>query len=52
MLLKRNEVGEAGGKKVGVVIKVQHERAVPGGPVIKTLCFQYRGYRFDPWLEN
>ena len=37
MLLKRNEVGEAGGKKVGVVIKVQHERAIPGGPVVKTV---------------
>ena len=21
----------------------------PGGPVVKTLCFQYKGHRFDPW---
>ena len=20
-----------------------------GSPVVKTLCFQYSGYRFDPW---
>ena len=20
--------------------------------VIKTLCFQYRGHRFNPWLRN
>ena len=24
----------------------------PGGPVVKTLCFQCRGPRFDSWLEN
>ena len=24
----------------------------PGGPVIKTLCFQCRGRRFDPWSGN
>ena len=23
-----------------------------GGPVVKTLCFHCRGYRFDPWLGN
>ena len=24
----------------------------PGGPVIKTLLSQYRGYGFDPWSRN
>ena len=24
----------------------------PGGPVVKTPCFQRRGRRFDPWLGN
>ena len=24
----------------------------PGGPVVKTPRFHYRGHRFDPWLEN
>ena len=27
-------------------------RNFPGGPVIKTLRFQCRGRRFDPWSEN
>ena len=22
----------------------------PGSPVVKTLCFQCRGYRFNPWF--
>ena len=24
----------------------------PGSPVVKTLCFQCKGLRFDPWLGN
>ena len=24
----------------------------PGGPVVKTLCFQCRGHGFDPWSGN
>ena len=24
----------------------------PGGPVVKTLCFQCRGLKFNPWLGN
>ena len=27
-------------------------RDFPGGPVVKTLCFQSRGYGFDFWLGN
>ena len=23
-----------------------------GGPMVKTLCFQYRGHGFNPWLGN
>ena len=25
---------------------------LPGGPVVKTLGFQGRGHRFDPWQGN
>ena len=24
----------------------------PGGPVVKTLCFQCRGHKFDVWSVN
>ena len=24
----------------------------PGSPVVKTLHFQYKEHRFDPWLGN
>ena len=24
----------------------------PSGPVVKTLCFQGRGHRFNPWMRN
>ena len=24
----------------------------PGGPVVRAVCFQCRGHRFDPWLGN
>lgn len=24
----------------------------PGSPVLRTLCFHYRGHRFNPWSEN
>ena len=27
-------------------------RDFPGGPVVKTLCFQGRGYVFNPWSRN
>ena len=27
-------------------------RDFPGGPVVKTLCFQCRGHGFDPWSED
>ena len=27
-------------------------RDFPGGPVAKTLCFQFRGHRFNPWSGN
>ena len=27
-----------------------HFRDFPGSPVVKALCFHYRGHRFDPWL--
>ena len=27
-------------------------RDFSGGPVVKTLCSQFKGYKSDPWLEN
>ena len=27
-------------------------REFPGGPVVRTLCFQFGGCRFNPWLGN
>ena len=27
-------------------------RDFPGGPVVKSPCFQCRGWGFDPWLGN
>ena len=29
-----------------------HPRDFPGGPVVKTPCFQSWGYKFNPWLGN
>ena len=29
-----------------------HCQDFPGGPVVKTQCFQCRGSGFNPWLEN
>ena len=29
-----------------------HRRDFLGGPVVKTLHSQCRGYRFNPWSEN
>ena len=31
---------------------VKTTRDFPGGPVVKTLSFQCRGHRFDPWSGN
>ena len=27
-------------------------RELPGGPVVRTLCFHCRGHGFDPWSRN
>ena len=43
-------------RKELIDLKRKHEeeaiRDFPGGPVAKTLSFQCRGPRFDPWLDN
>ena len=39
---------DPGGKKV----KNRKERDFPGGPVVKTPCFQCRGCRFSPCSGN
>ena len=33
-------------------LKAINYRDFPGGLMVKTPCFQCRGHRFDPWLEN
>ena len=33
-------------------LKIDGNRDFPGGPVVKSLCFQCRGHRFDLWLGN
>ena len=33
-------------------LKENMGRDFPGGPVVKTPCFHYRGHGFDPWLGN
>ena len=44
---------EFGGKKPVIqVFEISHVGDIPGGPVIKTLCFHCRGHGFDPWLGN
>ena len=32
--------------------KPNQTRDFPGGPVVKTPCFQCRGHEFDPWSGN
>lgn len=27
-------------------------KVFPGGPVVQTLCFHFRGHRFDPWSKT
>ena len=44
MINERNFVG------TGVMLKRKNYWYFPGGPEVKTLRFQWRGHRFDPWL--
>jgi hypothetical protein len=39
-------------KQAGEGQRGQEKKDFPGGPVIKTLCFQYKGHGFDPWSGN
>lgn len=32
--------------------KCSSHGGIPGDPVVKTLCFQHRGRRFDHWSRN
>ena len=34
------------------IVRMATFLALPGGPVIKTLCSQCRGHRFNPWSGN
>ena len=38
-------------KEVGIS-KILGPWDFSGSPVVKTLCFQCRGHRFNPWLGN
>ena len=33
-------------------LRICLEGDFPSGPVVKSLCFQCRGHRFNPWLRN
>ena len=39
-------------EELGFRSKNEPFRDFPGGPVVKTLCFHCREYRFDPWPGN
>ena len=39
-------------QKSCIVLELQKKREFPGCLVVKTRCFQRRGHRFNPWLEN
>ena len=34
------------------LVNIGESRDVPSDPVVKSLCFQCRGHRFEPWSEN
>ena len=34
------------------IIVLERLRDFPGGPVVKTPCFHFRGHGFDPWSGN
>ena len=36
-------------QREGPGVRMQGPGHSPGGPVVKTRCFQRRGHRFDPW---
>ena len=38
--------------RLNQLLKIYFILSFPGGPVVKTLRFQCRGHRFDPWLGN
>ena len=37
---------------INKLLKVTCQGDFPGGPVVKTPCFQFRGRGFDPWWGN
>ena len=37
---------------VAVTSFIKGDRDFPGGPVVQTLSFHFRGHGFDPWLGN
>ena len=52
MYFKVKLIGPAGGLDDERKRKKRVKRDVPRGPVVKTPCFQCRGYGFNPWLGN
>ena len=44
-------IEEHPGQRKASLVKTTR-RDFPGGPVVKTLSFQCRGHRFDPWSGN
>ena len=37
---------------VRIYLKSGGKRDFPGGPVVKILCFHFRGHGFNPWSGN
>ena len=42
----------SGNPTIGYLILKNSFRDFPGGPMVKTLCFHYRGHGFDPWSRE
>ena len=39
-------------KDYKTILVIKMDREFPGGPVVKTLSFQYKGHRFSTQLET
>ena len=35
-----------------LAFKMSKTGDLPGGPLVRTQCFHYKGHRFDPWSGN
>ena len=47
-----SSASQGAGPWVGTALKCRLSYDFPGGPVVKTPCFQCRGHEFNPSLGN